>query len=96
MFLLIFRRISVITAGIFLLTLTPGCVSRTFPMLKATVAFETRLYTVVQMGPDTFVVLTRSKGVIDEINSRLGCGDVHVCAGGWSGELWTIERLGKK
>jgi hypothetical protein len=47
----------------------------------------------MQTAPDKFAILTRSKAAMDEIEKRLGCGEEHICANEWNGEVWIIERL---
>jgi hypothetical protein len=70
-----------------------GCAVRRVSATKPVLAFETRSYTVVETSPGKFVILTRSNSSMDEISKRLGCNGQHVCAGVWTGEVWTIERM---
>ena len=65
-----------------------GCATRT-----ATLTVQTPSYIVIQTSPDRFVILTNSKAAMNEISKQLGCDKQHICAGAWSGEMWTIERL---
>jgi hypothetical protein len=70
-----------------------GCAGRHVSTSKPALAFETRSYMVVETSPGKFVILTRSTAAMDEISKRLGCNGQHVCAGVWTGEVWTIERI---
>lgn len=70
-----------------------GCSHPKSITIRPTLRFQTSNYVIVETSPNTFVVLSRSKASLDEINQRLGCGKEHICAGDWTGEMWTIERL---
>ena len=65
-----------------------ACAART-----ASLTVQTPSYIVIQTSPDRFVILTKSNAAITEISKQLGCDKQHICAGAWSGEMWTIERL---
>jgi hypothetical protein len=65
-----------------------GCVAR-----QPRLSLQTPSYVVIESSPERFVVLTKSKAAMDEISRQLGCDRRHVCAGVWSGEMRTIERL---
>jgi hypothetical protein len=79
--------------SICLLLLVSACSARRIAVDEPTLAYQTERYIVVQASADRFVILTKSKVTIDEIQKRLGCGKQYVCSGGRSGEMWTIERL---
>jgi hypothetical protein len=70
-----------------------ACIPRTVAITQPVLALQTKNYIVVQTTPDRFVILTRSKEAIDEITRVLGCNKRHMCAGEWSGEMWTISRM---
>ena len=88
----VFRFFPVVVCSLVILG-SFGCAVRHLSTSKPALAFETRSYTVVETSPGKFVILTRSNAAIDEISKRLGCDSVHVCAGVWTGEVWTIERM---
>ncbi len=60
---------------------------------RPSLTLQTSGYVVIQTSPDRFLILTKSNAAMKEISKQLGCDDQHVCAGSWSGEMWTIERF---
>ncbi len=82
------RFTTVLFAGVLL----SACASHRTAISQPTRAFQTDAYLVVQTSPDRFLVLTKSKAAIEQIQKQLGCGKPHICTGEWNGEMWTIER----
>jgi hypothetical protein len=70
-----------------------ACVPRRIDTATPSLILQTKNYIVVQSSPDRFVILTKSHTAMDEITKQLGCDKQRICAGAWSGEMWTVEIM---
>ena len=70
-----------------------SCAVRKVTVTPPAVALQSETYIVLQTSPNNFTVLTRSKAAMQEIATRLGCDQRHICANQWNGEVWTIQRI---